>query len=292
MDALLAAAGAMPDASSSKRRRTNPNHQVRKSSIRPALPHQSVDRGKDQEAIDPSLHSILPSTRLASSLHDTHHQGLKPSASLAKIADKKLRAKLASQQMAHKRAVADRQDVQEYITSAYVGRDDDETDEEDEEAEDAGAERQQRWQGTGIQVDDSAGEKTWRITQDQVVEAVDLSSRSKKFDLKMENIGGGGYRFDYTRNGRNLAVASNHGHVASFDWQAGRLHSEIQLGESVRDIKYLHSDAFYAVAQKKYVFIYDSSGVEVHKMKQHLDVTRMEFLPYHYLLATVVSSVT
>lgn len=62
---------------------------------------------------------------------------------------------------------------------------------------------------------------------------------------------------------RHLAIAGSHGHVATFDWQAGRLHSEIQLGETVRDIKFLHSEAFYAVAQKKYVFIYDQFGTEV-----------------------------
>lgn len=28
-------------------------------------------------------------------------------------------------------------------------------------------------------------------------------------------------------------------------------------------LRFLHSEAFYAVAQKKYVFIYDQNGVEV-----------------------------
>ena len=28
-------------------------------------------------------------------------------------------------------------------------------------------------------------------------------------------------------------------------------------------VRFLHSEAFYAVAQKKYVFIYDQDGVEV-----------------------------
>lgn len=80
----------------------------------------------------------------------------------------------------------------------------------------------------------------------------------------------------------------------------------------VHSCRFLHSEAFYAVAQKKYVFIYDQSGTEIQwvlqrgstfilvltsravhsKMKQHIDVTRMEFLPYHYLLATVVSSIS
>ena len=36
---------------------------------------------------------------------------------------------------------------------------------------------------------------------------------------------------------RHLAIASSLGHVATFDWHAGTLHSEIQLRESVRDIK-------------------------------------------------------
>lgn len=62
---------------------------------------------------------------------------------------------------------------------------------------------------------------------------------------------------------RHIAIASSKGHVATFDWQAGRLHSEIQLRESVRAIKFLQSESFYAVAQKKYVFVYDQNGVEL-----------------------------
>jgi U3 small nucleolar RNA-associated protein 7 len=45
------------------------------------------------------------------------------------------------------------------------------------------------------------------------------------------------YSASDAQHNRHLALAGSHGHVATFDWQAGRLHSEIQLGETVRDIK-------------------------------------------------------
>jgi hypothetical protein len=40
--------------------------------------------------------------------------------------------------------------------------------------------------------------------------------------------------------------------------------------------------------RKKYVFIYDRDGVELHCLKSHMEPTRLEFLPYHWLLASVV----
>ncbi len=40
---------------------------------------------------------------------------------------------------------------------------------------------------------------------------------------------------------RHLAVVGKKGHVATFDWQAGTLHTELQLGETCRDITSVNS---------------------------------------------------
>ena len=46
----------------------------------------------------------------------------------------------------------------------------------------------------------------------------------------------------------------------------------------------------FAVAQKKYVYMYDKSGLEIHRLKQMENATQLEFLPYHFLLSSVVCS--
>jgi len=42
----------------------------------------------------------------------------------------------------------------------------------------------------------------------------------------------------------------------------------------------------FAVAQKKYLYIYDNQGIELHQMKDHLEPSLLEYLPYHYLLCS------
>ncbi|KAI0368542.1 BING4CT-domain-containing protein [Pilatotrama ljubarskyi] len=127
-------------------------------------------------------------------------------------------------------------------------------------------------------------EKTWRVGQDEIATAAGQQAAQGRQEWKMD---GGPYRTRYTRNGRNLAVVGKKGHVATFDWQTGTLHAELQLRETCRDITFLQDHSHFAVAQNKYVFIYDRDGVELHKLKSHIEPTRLEFLPYHWLLVSI-----
>ena len=129
-------------------------------------------------------------------------------------------------------------------------------------------------------------ERTYKVRQDELRQDVAVETAKKGFELKLEDLGP--YVADYTRNGRGLLLAGRKGHVSTMDWRAGKLGCEIQLQETVRDAKWLHNDQYFAVAQKKYVYIYDHAGVELHCLKNHIEVTNMEFLPYHFLLASVV----
>lgn len=131
-------------------------------------------------------------------------------------------------------------------------------------------------------------EETWRFTQDELKEHVDDRTSEKMFNLDLEKFGP--YKMSFTRNGRHLLLGGRKGHVAQMEWTTFKLRHEMHLRETIRDVTFLHDESMYAVAQKKYLYIYDSSGLELHCMRDHVDVNVMQFLPYHYLLATAGKS--
>ena len=131
-------------------------------------------------------------------------------------------------------------------------------------------------------------ESTWKFRQKEIAMHVDKSSQKKQFTLKLPELGP--YSLDYTRNGRHMLIGGRKGHIASFDWKSGKLESEIQVYETVKDVKWLHNETMYAVAQKKYTFIYDNQGTELHCLKEHIEVNRLEFLPFHFLLSSIGNS--
>lgn len=146
-------------------------------------------------------------------------------------------------------------------------------------------------QRTDILLQEDAGfleaeglEKTYKFKQSELKENVDVNTANKNFELKLEEFGP--YAIDYTRNGRELLIGGKKGHVASLDWRTGALDCELHLNETVHAVKYLHNDQYFAAAQKKYTFIYDKTGTELHRLKQHIELTNLDFLPYHFLLVT------
>ena len=130
-------------------------------------------------------------------------------------------------------------------------------------------------------------ERTYKIRQDEIQKDLSVETAGKRFELKLDERLGP-YSCDYTHNGRALLLSGRKGHVAAIpDWRAGTLGCDLQLNETIRDAKWLHNDQYFAVAQKKYTYIYDRAGVELHCLRQHIEVKALEFLRYHFLLASV-----
>lgn len=128
-------------------------------------------------------------------------------------------------------------------------------------------------------------ERSYRLSQAAIAKEAAVGASRKVFDLALDQLGP--YSLAFNRSGRQLLLGGRKGHLALLDWQQARPLAEVQVKETVRDVSFLHNQLFFAAAQKKYVYIYDHRGLEVHCMKEHEAVQRLEFLPYHFLLSSV-----
>ena len=59
------------------------------------------------------------------------------------------------------------------------------------------------------------------------------------------------------------------------------------MRETTRDVTFLHNAQFFAAAQAKYAYIYDKRGLEVHCLREHVRPHALQFLPHHFLLASI-----
>ncbi|KAI6225739.1 WD-REPEATS-REGION domain-containing protein [Aphelenchoides besseyi] len=122
---------------------------------------------------------------------------------------------------------------------------------------------------------------TYLVKQQEIVDSVDVATATKHFNLDLDH---GPYKADYTTNGRHLLLGGRDGHLAAFDWLTKSLHTEISINEKVNAVKWLHNENMFAAAQKRWTYIYDRNGTELHCIKSLFDVHSLEFLPRHFLL--------
>ncbi|CAG7851829.1 U3 small nucleolar RNA-associated protein 7 Short=U3 snoRNA-associated protein 7; AltName: Full=U three protein 7 [Serendipita indica DSM 11827] len=218
----------------------------------------------ENTAHDPTLASVSANTRVPKSLSNNLDTDVKERKKAARtgryghIQDLKLRAHLSKMDQGHKEWQEKMKDV-EMLNVGESG---------------------------GLQAEGEL-ERTWKVTQAEIKSAVSLEDAQSRAEWKLD---GGPYACRYSRNGRHVAIAGRKGHVATFDWQTATIHAELQLKETCRDITFLQDHTMFAVAQAKYVFMYDINGVELHRLSSHTEPTRLEYLPYHFLLTSVSQS--
>ncbi len=70
-------------------------------------------------------------------------------------------------------------------------------------------------------------------------------------------LGRGEYLVDFTRDGRQMALASSIGHISVIQMERKEVVTEFRVNEKIRDIRFLINEGLYSVAQQKYTYFYD-----------------------------------
>jgi U3 small nucleolar RNA-associated protein 7 len=128
------------------------------------------------------------------------------------------------------------------------------------------------------------GEKTLKISQKQISSLLPRANKTASYDLDLNN---GPYKIDTSKNGRYILIGGHKGHVALIEWKERKLLCEFSVKDHIADVCMLHNETLFAVAQKKHLYFYDQNGLEVHAMRNNLYPEHLEFLPYHFTLASL-----
>jgi len=126
-------------------------------------------------------------------------------------------------------------------------------------------------------------ERTHKTSQRDIAAATSANAAANAWRQPLTR---GPYSVKFSRTGRHAVLAGHGGHARVLDLHENRATCDVRPGEIVRDACFLHDERLFAVAQKKYVYVYDDTGAEVHRMQQHLEPEHLEFLPFHFLLAS------
>lgn len=125
------------------------------------------------------------------------------------------------------------------------------------------------------------------MTQDTIVENVDLINRKKVFDIQLTQYGP--YKIRYNVSGRHILLGGQRGHIAAIDWRKFDIKNEHNVNEQVRDIVWMMDDSMYAVAQRHFTYVYSEHGAELHRCKDFENMIFLDYLQYHFLLVGCVS---
>lgn len=135
----------------------------------------------------------------------------------------------------------------------------------------------------GIEFDETEDADS-RLSQDFLLNSVDVGTRKKLFNFELK---GGPYSMAPSRNGKHVVIGGKCGQLSVIDRTTMFPLCDFTVDENVLDVTFLHNYTMFAVAQRKNAYIYDSiSGAEIHCLKEQSRVTHLDFLPYHFLLAS------
>ncbi|KAI5181792.1 U3 small nucleolar RNA-associated protein 7 [Nematocida sp. AWRm80] len=120
------------------------------------------------------------------------------------------------------------------------------------------------------------------VTTDDIEDYLNEPIKEKAYKLHMEK---GPYKVRYTPSGDSMLCVGKT-EVKTVNTQTLNAEVETELYDDLYDGTYLHSNAFYALAQSKAVYIYDRDGVELHVLRSHVGARALTFLQDHFLLTS------